>query len=223
MKQIFLVLFFTQIVYSQNIDQLLKDGSKAYANKNYELAKKIFAKATEDYPNNKDLWYNLAATELNLGEKESACDHFYKLYLLDDNTIEKEINEFCPNFKNGLIVSIKDVEEKPKFIFEGKEYPLFENENLNKVYINAFIKKVRKSKTICEKIKGKVFILFSINQQGIFDGKIIKINVDNNDLEMIKIEMNSIIRNIVTYIPPRNKGKIVQLWERWILPVDFSN
>jgi tetratricopeptide (TPR) repeat protein len=226
MKQTLLFLLITQITFCQNneLSKLLEEGGKAFTENNFLLAKEIYTNAAELFPGNKDSWYNLAATELNLGENDNACEHFYKVYLLNDSSVVKNIKEYCPNFRNGTIMSYEDVEEKPKFIFEEKEYLLFENNNLNQVYLNVLIKKMKKSNILSEKLKGKgkVFVQIVITKQGIFNGKIIRTGADEKDAEIVKIEIMSILRNMVTYIPAKNKGENVDIWEKWTLPIDFG-
>lgn len=224
MKQILLFILFTQIAFGQNneINKLLSEGGKAFTENNYLLAKEIYYKATELNPKDKDCWYNLAASELKLGDKENACEHFYKAYSLNDVGAVKEIEDYCPNFRNGTFMSIADVEEKPKFLYEGKEYPLFENKNVNQVYSNILINKMKKSNILSEKLKGKVYVQITTDNLGYLVFKIIRAGAEKNDTEIVKNEMMSILKNLVTYIPAKNKGINVELWDRWILPIDFG-
>lgn len=223
MKLNFLILLFTQIGISQTneLNKLLVDGEKAFLSNNFILAKEIYTKATTLDPKNKDCWYNLAASELNLGENNNACEHFYNVYLLDDSKVIKEIKEFCPNFRNGAIMSIDEVEEKPKFISEGKEFPLFENKNLNSLFLKILVKEFKKSKILREKVTGKVFIQIHINKFNVFDGKIIRVGAKEKDVEVVKMEIMSILKTMVSYVSAKNKGTNVDLWEKWTLPINF--
>lgn len=226
MKFTSLFLLFTQIILCQNteVNKLLDEGEKAFTENNYLLAKDIYSKASELNPQNKDCWYNLAASELNLGENKNACEDFYKVYLLGDHNVIEDIKKYCPNFRKGSIMFLNDVEEKPKFIFEGKEYPLFENKDLNKFYLKILTKKIKNSKILMEKLskKGKVYLQIVINKIGFFDSKIIRTGADKNDVEIVNMEIMSILRNIVTYLPAKNKGENVDIWEKWTLPLDFG-
>jgi tetratricopeptide (TPR) repeat protein len=223
MKLNFLALLFTQIVISQTNDfnQLLADGEKAFLDNNFILAKEIYTKATSINSKNKDSWYNLAASELNLGEKENACEHFYQAYLLDDGEALKNIKEYCPNFRNGTILSIDEVEEKPKFIYDDKEYSFLEKNNLNSVYLKILVRKFKNSKILNEKVKGKVYIQFKINKYNAFEGKVIRVGAEEKDVEIVKAEIISILKNMVTYISAKNKGINVDLWDKWVLPLTF--
>ena len=127
--KISLFLLFSQIALCQNaaVTKLIEDGNQAFSENNFALAKENFAKAANIDDNNQDIWYNLAAAELSLGEKDNACEHFYKAYLSGDGESLKNIKEYCPNFRNGTIMSVDNVDEKPKFIYKDKEYPLIEN------------------------------------------------------------------------------------------------
>lgn len=223
MKLNFLILLFTQIGISQTNDfnQLLADGEKAFLDNNFILAKEIYTKATTINSKNKDSWYNLAASELNLGEKENACEHFYQAYLLDDGEALKNIKEYCPNFRNGTILSIDEVEEKPKFIYDDKEYLLLEKNNLNSVYLKILVRKFKNSKILREKVKGKVYVQIKINKYNAFEGKVIRVGAEEKDVEIVKTEIISILKNMVTYISAKNKGINVDLWDKWVLPLTF--
>ena len=223
MKFNFLILLFAQIGFSQTNDfnQLLANGEKAFLDNNFILAKEIYAKAIDIDSKNKDGWYNLAASELNLGEKENACEHFYQAYLLDDGEALKSIKEYCPNFRNGTILSIDEVEEKPKFIYDGKEYLLFEKNNLNSLYLKIMVKEFKKSKILKEKVKGQVFIQIQINKYNSFDMKFGRVAAEEKDCEIVRVEIISILKNMVTYISAKNKGMNVDLLEKWNLPITF--
>ena len=223
MKKFLIFLILTQFAFSQDNEQLklLDEGGKAFTEGNYLLSKEKYLKASELYPSSQNCWYNLAASELKLGENEIACEHFFKVYKLGDTSVLKIIKEYCPNFNIGTIFLLDNVEEKPKFIFEGKEYLLFENRKLNQIYLDILIKNMKSSKILSRKLKGKVLISFSINKLAIFTGKIINVQAEEDDVEIVKIEILSIFRNIVTYIPAKNEGKYVDIEDKFALPIDF--
>lgn len=224
MKLNFLILLFTQIVFSQTNEfkQLLADGEKAFLDHNFILAKEIYTEVTNIKPRNKDGWYNLAASELSLGEKENACEHFYQAYLLDDGEALKNIKEYCPNFRNGTMLSIDEVEEKPKFIYNDKEYLLVENNNLNPIYLKILGEEFKNSKILKEKVKRKVYVQIKINKYNAFDGKIIRLGTDKDkDIEIVRTEIIFILKNMVTYVSAKNKGINVDLLEKWTIPVNF--
>ncbi len=138
MKTKLLFLIFTQICISQSVEgnQLLIEGEKAFVEDNFLLAKEIYTKVTNLDKKNKDGWFNLGAVELKLEENDNACENFYQAYLLNDGEAVKIIKENCPDFRNGSIISIDDVEEKPKFIYKGKKYLFIINDQLNPKYCN---------------------------------------------------------------------------------------
>lgn len=219
-----LLLFFTQICISQTseIDQLMINGEKAYLNNNFLLAKEIYTKATNLNPDDKNCWYNLAGSELKLEENDNACEHFYQAYLLNDGEALDLIKHNCPNFRNGSIMSLNDVEEKPKFIYKGKEYLFFENGSINPKYTNLLIRRFKESKILVQNAKGKVFLQFKISKSDTLDLKVISVRGgDQNDTEIVKKEILSILSNIVTYVSAKNKGVNVDLWDKWILTIDF--
>ena len=221
--KILMLLFISQIGISQNVEfnKLIEEGNNAFSANNFVLAKATYIKATNIDSRNKDVWYNLAASELNLGEKDNACEHFYKAYLLNDGEALKNIKEYCPNFRNGTIMSIVDVEEKPKFIYEGRNYLLIENNSLNSLYLKILTKEFKKSKILKEKVKGKIYVQIGINENNEFSGKVYKVGAEDKDVEIVKMEIMSILKNMVTYISAKNKGINVDLWDKWALPINY--
>jgi len=222
------IFFFTQIATSQtNIgnstsegEKLVAEALKALAENNFGLAKELYIKATNINPDNKDLWFNLAVAELNLNENTNACENLYKAYLLDDSEAAKLIKKYCPDFRNGTIMSLNEVEEKPKFIYKGKESLLFdETNNLSSTYRKILVAELKKSRILKEKAKGNIIIQININKYNVFDGKIIKVEAEEKDKEAVKKEILSILRNMVTYTSAKNKGNNVDLWEKFNLPI----
>ncbi len=218
-----LFLFFSQIAISQNatIIKLIEDGNQAFSENNFALAKEKFEKASTLDDNNKDIWYNLAAAELSLGEKDNACEHFYKSYLSGDGEALKSIKEYCPNFRNGTIMSVDDADEKPKFIYKEKEYPLIENNNLNPLYLKILVKECKKSIILNKNIHRKIYIQIAVNTNNEFSGKVIKVLSENENDERIKTEILSILENMVTYVSAKNRGKTVDIYEKWSIPLTF--
>lgn len=221
--KILMLLLVSQIGISQNVElnKLIEEGNNAFSTNNFVLAKATYTKATNIDSSNKDVWYNLAASELNLGEKDIACEHFYKAYLLNDGEALKNIKEYCPNFRNGTIMFLVDVEEKPKFIYEGKNYLLIENNSLNSLYLKILTKEFKKSKILKDKVKGKIYIQIGINENNEFSGKVYKVGAEDKDVEIVKMEIMSVLKNMVTYISAKNKGVNVDLFDKWALPVNY--
>jgi hypothetical protein len=145
MKLKFLLFLIPQICISQSdtIKQLMIDGEKAFLENNFSLAKEIYTKATDLNAKNKDCWFNLAASELKLQESNNACEHFYQAYLLNDGEALKLIKENCPDFRNGSIMSLNEVEEEPKFIYGKKEYLLIVDNSLNPKYSSILMRRLK--------------------------------------------------------------------------------
>ncbi|MFN3754095.1 tetratricopeptide repeat protein [Flavobacterium sp.] len=212
MKRIALLLLLSQISWSQNDTNILTKADSAFAVNDFKLAKELYTKAIAIDSLNKNIIYNLAASEYNLGEKDKACEHFYKVYIIGDKEITKIMKEYCPEFRNGTIMSIDNVSEKPKFIHKGKEYLLFIDGVLNPKYLQIITPELKESRLLKNLERRKVFVQFTINKLGIFEAKVI------NGTDIIKVEMLRIFRSI-PYIPAKHNGKNVQLWEKWALPV----
>lgn len=236
MRLYLFTLLFTQIAISQNnldksieAEQLADKAIDALAEKKYALAKELYNKVIEINSNDKNIWFNLAIAELNLGENNSACEHLYKAYTLNDSEAAKLIMKYCPDFRNGTIKSINDVEVMPKFTYEGKEFPLFEKNNnfytLNPAYTKILAKEFKASKIAKEKIFGKVprvIIEMTVNRYNVFDTKINIMGGKKEDEEIIKKEIQSILRYSVTYTSAKHKGVSVDLWEKFALPLSFK-
>lgn len=215
MNKLIILLILSQWSWCQS-NALLIRADSAFAIRDFKLAKELYSKAIVIDSLNKNAIYNLGASEYNLGEKDSACEHFYKVHLIGDKDILKTMKEFCPYFRNGTIMSMDNIDEKPKYIYKGKEYPLFENNLLNPDYLKFITRELKSSRILKNEVKGKLFVVFSINKTGIFEAKIL-----NKGTELVKMEVLRIFRSL-TYIPAKHNGKTVQLLEKWLLPLNFA-
>lgn len=220
LKILFLCLAQVCVSQKSDLNQLLIDGEKAYLENNFLLAKEIYSKATNFDAKNKDCWFNLAASELKLGENENACEHFYQAYLLNDGEAQIIIQQNCPNFKDGLIMSFNDVEEKPKFLYGKKEYLFIVNNDLNPKYTSLLSKRFKWS-NIMSKYKGSISVQFRINRLDSLEVKILRVSGDPKQAGSIKKEMLSILKDLVTYVSAKNKGVNVDLWDKWSLTFNF--
>ncbi|CAA9199988.1 tetratricopeptide repeat protein [Flavobacterium collinsii] len=222
MKIKYLLLFVAQMCFSQtnSIDELIIEGEKAYLDNNFLAAKEIYTKATILYPKNQNFWYNLAGSELKLGEMNNACEHFYQAYLLNDGEVLPLIKQNCPDFRNGSIMSLSDVEEKPKFIYKGKEYLFFENNEINPKYSDILKSKFKNSRILTQNFRGRLYIQFKITANDSLDLKINGVTGDEKKVKEIKEEINSIFNTMVIYVSAKNKGVNVDLWDKWALPID---
>lgn len=221
MKLRLLFLIFTQFCISQTkeIDELMISGEKAFSESNFSQAKEIYTKVTNIIPNDKNGWYNLGASELELGENENACEHFYQAFLLNDGEALLLIKKHCPNFRNGTIMSIDDVEEKPKFIYKEKEYPLFDKNGINPKFTEILVRRFKNSRLLYDNYRGRLYVKFEITANDSIDLKIFGVQGDEKKVQAIKDEVKFIFNDMVKYVSAKNKGVNVELWEKWALPI----
>ena len=226
MKNIIILLICCNFINAQNDIKNInsEQGAQAYQRGDFLNAKISYLKSVELYPKNVDNWYNLAATELQLLETEQACEHFYEAYLLGDYKVVSDIKQFCPNFRNGLIVSIDEATEKPKFTHNSKTFDLFEGKVFNKIYIKLLTTALRKSSLFSNRIQPneKLYIGLTVNKNGLSITDIRFHNVENQNLDKLKTEITKIITEFVQYIPAKNNESPVDLWEKWSLPINIT-
>ncbi|WET03657.1 hypothetical protein [Flavobacterium sp. YJ01] len=217
---LFFIIVQVCVAQTNNVNQLLIDGEKAYLESDFLLAKEIYTKITIEDPKNKDGWFNRAAVELKLGDNETACEDFYQAYLLHDGEAQKIIRENCPDFRNGSIMSLSDVEEKPKFLYGKREFLLIENNSLNPKFCSILRTRLKWS-PIISKYKGRIYIQFQIDRFNKLDVKLLNVSGNQKEAKIIKKEVLSILDDIVVYISAKNHGVNVDLWDKWSLTLNF--
>lgn len=226
MKYTYLFLLLSQLCIGQtsNLAELLERGQKAITMENFSLAKEIYTSASELFPENTDVWYNLAAAELALGENDNACKHFYKVYALKDYSVGDEIKNYCSNYNDDQIIPLEKVEEKPKFEYKNKQYPFFEGKELNPLFIELLSHRIIKSETIYKKIKEnmKILITFGFTKEGLFVHHLSRISDNPDETALLRTEFTKIINEMVTYIPAKNEGKNVDLLGLWSFPLTLK-
>lgn len=220
MKLLLALMLCAQLTFSQDnpVNRLLIAGERAFVGQDYVLAKKIYSQALALNPGNRDALYNLGATYLSLGETENACENWYQLSLLRDYSGVKYITEYCPDFRKGSVVSFKDLDEKPRFILRGKEYPLFENELLNPLFLNAFRKRFSNS-TYLNKVDGRSHIIFKVNKDSKLECDFIRVGAKEQDRQEMKKTMESFMRTLVVYVAGTKNGQAVDYFEVHSLPI----
>ncbi|MNK54110.1 hypothetical protein D3C87_730840 [compost metagenome] len=117
-------------------------------------------------------------------------------------------------------MSLNDVEEKPKFLYDKKEYLLVIGNSLNPRYISLLNTRFKWS-GIMSKYKGSISILFQINKLNKLDVKIFRISGSQKEAEIIKKEILSILDDLVVYVSAKNGGINVDLWDKWFLTFNF--
>ncbi len=225
MKFLIILFFFTQIILCQKNEKnkLQYEGQKAFISNDFKTAKEKYTNLIAIDSLNIDAQYNLGVTELKLGNTDEACKCFYKLYQLSgDQGALKALKLSCPNFKKGTIMFLDYIDEKPQFIYEGKQYPMIENNNINNKYKELIITEIKKSKILKQKVIGKVYVQIHINKLGIFDGEIICPSSEKKDISLIKMELLAVFRQIATYTPAKYNGNYIELFDKWTLSLDFG-
>ena len=122
MKLLLALLFFVQLGFAQNTPQerLLTAGQRAFAGEDYILAKKIYSQALDLNPQSRDVLYNLAGTELSLGDTESACARWDELFTKGDSSGIEHIKEFCRDFFKGKKCHLQSLTRNPNLYIAGK-------------------------------------------------------------------------------------------------------
>lgn len=223
MKLLLGLLLFAQIGFSQNtpLDRLLTAGQRAFTGQDYILAKKIYSQALALNPKNRDVLYNLAATELSLGESEKACDYWYQLFMTGDKSGVEHIKEFCPDYFKGKVLPFSELDEKPKFIYRGKEHPLFVGKDLNPIYRTAFIKRFSHSNYL-NKLEGISRIGFKVNKESKLECFVYSVGAKAADADEMREVMESFMRTLVVYIAGKKDGEAVDYFETHSLPINMG-
>jgi len=214
-----------QISLSQNVEvnKLLMDGDKAFLTNDYQSSKEKYRNATVLDSLNKKAWYNLAASELNLGENEIACEHLYKSYELENQDASALIKQYCGEIKYCPKMFLNDVDEQASFITDNQKLPLMINNNLNPVYLQLLKKELRKSKILLRNAKGRTFLILNINKSGLFEGDVKRVEtVDESEKEKVKAEVLNILKTLVVYNPAKYKGKAVETWPKFGFTINFE-
>jgi tetratricopeptide (TPR) repeat protein len=221
MKLSLIFFLISNLVFCQSqVEKMMIEADQAFLNHNFNKAEELYLKVIEITPNHKTAWFNLGVTKINLNEVESGCECFYQAYLHKEKEAESKIREFCPNFRNGTIKHIYEVDERPKFVFKDELYDLFVDDVLNPMYLKILKKEIKKSKVLKTKLgKGNTLVEFTINQYGIFETTFLRISANAADYQIIENEFNAIFRRTAKYIPAKFNGKSVDLWEKWVLPL----
>lgn len=221
-KLLLALLFFVQLGFAQNTPQerLLTAGQRAFAGEDYILAKTIYSQALDLNPQSRDVLYNLAATELSLGDTESACARWYELFTKGDSSGIEHIKEFCPDFFKGKKVPFAELDEKPKFVYRGKEHFLFADKGLNPIYLSAFIKRFSHSNYL-NKAKGISRISFNVNKDGKLDCSVYYVGAKAQDAQETKEVIESFMRTLVVYIAGKKDGEAVDYFETHSLPINM--
>lgn len=219
-----LFLFLTLFGFSQNKaagENFYNQGNDAADNKNYILAEEKFLEGVKFDSLNRNIWFNLAAVQIELGKENSACECFDKGRKLGDSEANKKMKIYCNDFINKNYVYYKDVDIKPFFEYKNKIYPLFVDDILNKKYISLFTRELQSSKIISKYQKGKLILSFTINENGKFIGLVLR-DGGREFSDIVKEETLNIFENLVIYKAAQKNEKNVTLWEYFLFTIDFK-
>ncbi len=221
MTKIFLSILIFSIcpLFGQDadIEKLLAQGNDAYHKADFKNAKINFESIINIDSTNKDALYNLAGTELNLGNNARACELLQKSYSLGDFGAYDLIIEYC----NGLDYSEKmflfHVDELPKFKYKVGFIPLIINKNqLNPNYLKLIRAEIKKSKEL-KRIKGQASILLNVDINGDLITKI-RGEVPEEKRELI----TKLLENLTEYKPATYMNRPVGLFGGgFALPLTF--
>ena len=226
-KILILVLFIFNLSYSQTseIDRLMLFGDRAAEGNDFASAKKLYNRIIFLDSLNKDALYKLGVAELNLKQTDSACEHMYKSFQLKNQIVAEHIKLYCQDFPQFMVYDLKEVDQKPKFIFKGEAYDLFGENDLSKKYKEIIIKEIRNSDLLYKQVRGRgnAYITFHINKEGKFDGKVIRIVAsDQRFNKAVEKEIIDVFQKI-NYIPANHKGRTVEISNIYSLPIDFGH
>ncbi|WP_152611407.1 tetratricopeptide repeat protein [Psychroserpens mesophilus] len=193
----------------------MENGNKAYQKNDFENARKYYYEIIKIDSTNKDAIFNLAITELNLGNKNKSCELLQKSYKLQDSEAAKFIKEYCGEIEYNENMFYQDVDEMPKFKIDDNLYDLITEKGINPILFDKLKVRAKKSK-ILRKIKNqKIFVLFKIDKDGNFNSR----TTGENTSKEIDNELKIIFREIAEYVPCQYQKKDVGMWNGFSLPI----
>lgn len=194
----------------ETINRLMVNAENAYNSNDFHSAKTKYLLVTKKDSLNKDAWFNLGATELALNNLEIGCQYVLKSYYLQNDTAWEALMQFCPGFLLNGPMSSKNVDEPVKFVLDGIQYNLTENETVNKVLVNHLKRKLIERKDLMRGVK-EVIVAFNIDKYGQFHKDLIL--VKGGDKNLPKSEYILKIFENVKFIPSKYKNENVGLWK----------
>jgi tetratricopeptide (TPR) repeat protein len=215
-----IIILFTILGYSQEskTKELLVNGNNAFQKNDFENARKYYSEIIKIDSINKDAIFNLAITELNLGNKNKSCELLQKSYKLQDTGVAKLIKEHCGEIEYNENMFYQDTDEMPKFKIDNDVYDLITDKGINPILFDKLNARAKESKVL-RKIKGqKIFVIFKIDKNGNFDSR----TTGKNTSKEIDNEMKEIFREIAEYIPCQYQNKNVGMWNGFALPINLK-
>ncbi|MDP2069930.1 MAG: hypothetical protein Q8K04_13340 [Lutibacter sp.] len=220
MKKTLLFLIITSnLIFSQEreVDKLILLGNQEFNNNNVSKAKEFFEKAFKIDSLNKDVLFNLAATEIRLNNKDKACKLWQKVYKLKDSGTRDLILRYCGEIEHSEFMFVEDIDSKPQFIYKDKAMPLMVGTKLNPVLSSLFLRESKKSEIIKKYRKQRIFLISNINISGNF---YIRALMDKPD--ELKMEIESIFNKITSFVPSKYNGQNVEFIGGYSIPFYFD-
>lgn len=182
-------------------------GNQAYQNSDFETAKQNYKSIIQIDSTNKDALFNLAGTEINLGNTNLACELLQKSYSLGDFGAYDLIKEYCNGLKYSEKMFLIHVDELPKFKYKADLEPLVINQKqINPNFIKLLKSEIKNSK-ILKRIKGKVYLMINVD----VNGKLIA-NVKGEITKEQNTELTKVLENMTEYKPATFQRKSVGLF-----------
>lgn len=209
----------SNLIFSQEseVNKLIKLGNQEFMNNNVSSAKELFEKAFKIDSLNKDVLFNLAATEISLSNKDKACKLWQKGYKLKDSGTRDLILKYCGEIEHCEFMFVEDIDSKPKFIYKEKELPLFIGIKLNPELSSIFLRESKKSEIIKKYRKQRIFLISNIN----INGKLYIRSIMDKP-EELKIEIERLFNKVASFVPSKYKGQNVEYIGGYAIPFYFE-
>jgi len=221
MKKILLltILFLINPLFGQksNIDKLMIEGNQAYQNSDYKTAKRHYESVIKIDSTYKDALFNLAGTELSLGNNSRARELLQKSYSLGDFGAYELIMKYCDGLKYSEKMFLLHVDELPKFKYKNDFEPIVINKKqINPNYTKLLESEIKNSKTL-KRIKGKIYIMLNVN----IEGQLVT-NIKGKISEKQKTKLDKVLKDMTEYKAAKFQGKNVGLFGGGLaLPLSF--
>ncbi|WP_338377357.1 hypothetical protein [uncultured Flavobacterium sp.] len=221
MKSLFYILFFlfTVRTYAQTdeINNSILTAEKAIENKEYKKAIAIYKELSDNYKFNPDFLFNLANLYFITDNIENACECLYNAAILNDKEAVELIESKCQTYKNGKVKLLQQVDSPPKFLYQSVYHNLIENNVINPIYIDAIKYYTKGKKYLPDYLMKYIEIDVKIDERGNFIGKIDSFDYDNTEINLIKNDLEKILKTNIKYKPAIYKGESVEIFENYSL------
>ncbi|MDT8413696.1 MAG: hypothetical protein RQ875_14630 [Vicingaceae bacterium] len=204
-----ILLFVIEISFGQknDIEKLMQEGNQSYQNSDFETAKLKYESIINIDSTNKDALFNLAGTELSLGNTKRACNLLQKSYSLGDFGAYDLIKQYCNELEYSEQMFLFHVDELPKFKYKADFETLVINQKqINPKYIELLKSEIKNSKSL-KRINGKIYVMINVD----IKGNLIT-DIKGKLSEVQKTELTNILNQMTEYKPATFKGMNVGLF-----------